>query len=490
MAVFQVESGSCTGRGFADVDADGFLAKYKAWVVKDAAAGGPGWHILLDQSANPVAKTFTVPDHTNDQCYCVDHGYYNGDIVYVSNTGGALPTGLSATEYYVIKVDDDNFRLTSLASGPQYPAFTGYTNILSAGSGTQSVIARTTYIIVSTASAPGVNDAVKILKVSMKTNEAGYVRVQFLLSFDTVNKIARGYWGGYWLATYDSASFAYDFRGGDECMLIQSRLGTSWNCSGIDDWTGDVNFVEAATATDTLLAAATAGSNVVLSVNDASLFAVGKHYFIYDYSGVSSKFVSGSYLYHIDYVKVTARDTDADTVTIQTLGIDFPIGAVIASYAHRFFCFGNSVISGSGIAYDNMSYYNTFSETQLPYYSVDGYQYSSHAQNTVIYGKLSSGIAYGLLGVMAPNDDSQYAMQKFSVVEYSKSNSNTDPTVGCNRAYGVSNNIYVTKIGTMAKMMDGRTLGSKNYLYFEPDDLVASGSSTYGMCILDTESAS
>ena len=40
--VVQEESGSCTGRGFADVDANGLLAKFKDWVVKTPVNGGPG----------------------------------------------------------------------------------------------------------------------------------------------------------------------------------------------------------------------------------------------------------------------------------------------------------------------------------------------------------------------------------------------------------------------------------------------------------------
>jgi len=54
MAVFQKETGLCTGRGFADVDAAGYLAKLKTWIVKAPASGGPGWTILLDKTTLPV----------------------------------------------------------------------------------------------------------------------------------------------------------------------------------------------------------------------------------------------------------------------------------------------------------------------------------------------------------------------------------------------------------------------------------------------------
>lgn len=45
---YQIESGSCIGRGF---DANGFLGKLKTWIVKVAGSGGPGWFIVDDQSA-------------------------------------------------------------------------------------------------------------------------------------------------------------------------------------------------------------------------------------------------------------------------------------------------------------------------------------------------------------------------------------------------------------------------------------------------------
>ncbi len=45
----------------------------------------------------------------------VAHGYETGDgPLFLSNSGGALPAGLAAdTPYWIIKVDDDNFRLAA-----------------------------------------------------------------------------------------------------------------------------------------------------------------------------------------------------------------------------------------------------------------------------------------------------------------------------------------------------------------------------------------
>lgn len=60
------------------------------------------------------------------------HGLKNGDIVQVSNTGGALPTGLSAsTNYYVIDATTDTFKLSATYFGASV-------DMTDTGSGTHS----------------------------------------------------------------------------------------------------------------------------------------------------------------------------------------------------------------------------------------------------------------------------------------------------------------------------------------------------------------
>jgi len=65
-----------------------------------------------------VAFTFTA-DSATDELHAVAHGLETGDgAALVSNAGGGLPAPLAAaTDYYVIKVDADNFKLaTTLAN--------------------------------------------------------------------------------------------------------------------------------------------------------------------------------------------------------------------------------------------------------------------------------------------------------------------------------------------------------------------------------------
>lgn len=82
-------------------------------------------------------QTFTA-DSSTDQLHVVAHGLNTGDGPFqVSNSGGALPAGLTAlTDYYVVKVDADNFKLaTSLTN-----ALAGtIIDITSNGTGTQTI---------------------------------------------------------------------------------------------------------------------------------------------------------------------------------------------------------------------------------------------------------------------------------------------------------------------------------------------------------------
>lgn len=63
---------------------------------------------FLDAAVTAAADTIGI----------AGHGFITGDRVQVANSGGALPTGLSAaTDYWVIKVSDDAIKLaTSLAN--------------------------------------------------------------------------------------------------------------------------------------------------------------------------------------------------------------------------------------------------------------------------------------------------------------------------------------------------------------------------------------
>lgn len=53
---------------------------------------------------------------------CVGHGLQSGDQIIVANSGGALPTGLSAsTRYWPIQVSANRFQLAAYPNGPAIP---------------------------------------------------------------------------------------------------------------------------------------------------------------------------------------------------------------------------------------------------------------------------------------------------------------------------------------------------------------------------------
>jgi hypothetical protein len=121
MAKWQVESGVAHGRGFSAQDPLGLCAKITSFMKRPAANGTP--------------QVFTADAGTNNLS-CAGHGYVTGDSVSFTTTG-ALPLPLLAnTEYYVIYVGVDTFKLAT----SYYLAGIGTElDITTAGSGTNSV---------------------------------------------------------------------------------------------------------------------------------------------------------------------------------------------------------------------------------------------------------------------------------------------------------------------------------------------------------------
>lgn len=65
---------------------------------------------LVISAVTPAAKAFTAA--ATDICTAAAHGWQTGVKLQVSNSGGALPSGLLAvTDYFVIKLTADTFKL-------------------------------------------------------------------------------------------------------------------------------------------------------------------------------------------------------------------------------------------------------------------------------------------------------------------------------------------------------------------------------------------
>lgn len=103
------------------------------WGMQQSASGFFGVTGNI-QAGSPSPVTITDVNITYSYLTATNHGLFSGQIVTMASTG-TLPSGLSAGNYYVIKLDADTFRLAAsianaMASTPVY------VNLTSVGSGT------------------------------------------------------------------------------------------------------------------------------------------------------------------------------------------------------------------------------------------------------------------------------------------------------------------------------------------------------------------
>ena len=488
MAVWQVEEALAYGRGFADTDANGLLAKFKAWVVKSGANGGPAWFIHDDQSAG-ASHTFGTSgvNITDDIITCTGHGLVTGRGV-VFSTSNTLPGGLTVgTYYYAINLTENTFKVaTSILNAYAGTAI----NLTSVGSGTQTLALAHPYIVVCDVETPVVNDLAtgpgslppKFVKIGMQDNQAGYIQMQYYMWWNATTHIGYGVWAGWIVNTYDSANFEYRFRGGVEGLVVSTRLESTWYHSGVLEWEGDANLVEATSKYGVLSAGATAGLNAVITLHSgqAANFTVGKYYFIYDFNAKTS----------VNYVKVTAKSEINDTITVESLASSFAENSVIASYAHRFTAFGTTIYSSQ----DAFSALTTGTGNPLctiPYVSSTSDTYVHHDQN----GWIGSGAKWDYLSLtlaqMAPDDYGNRAVMRPLIGEFARPNdtSSSTYTTGMNRSYGQVKNLYIAYSNSRVRGSDGLTVNTKNYVFLAShSELNYGGSANYDLLFLDTES--
>lgn len=569
MAIFQVESDTCHGRGFSRDDSNGFLARLASFLMRPAVDG--------------ASQNFTV-NATTDQATCTAHGYSNGDPIIVTSTT-TLPAPLTeTTEYYIIYVDANTFQLATTygnaidgvavdltdtgtgthsvyakGGGANYHVFADYsdsaaqnfaTTDVNTGADTITLTAHTieqgmrvrfsttgtlpsgissgttyiatvvdantiklstseanwyslTYVDITTtgsgthtmtkyefsmyfcntvgATANDYNTGPdggppKFIRISMYTEAAGFVGVQSVMWHDLTAHASYGFWHGMLLATYDDADFAYDIRGGDECYLFSTRLGTAWDCVGLDTFVGDANLVEGTDKVGVLQSGVTAGSSVVLQLDtgEAANFTVDKWYFLFDYSIHTWN----------DYVKVTNVDTGTDQITVDAVYQDFPAGSVIGAYVHRWVGFGDKPTYTTAMQY----FYRFFGETVtsavsvLPYVSDENAVDRYSTTGEYIKDELECVLNYpeDYLTCMNPNDEGNQAVMRPGINEYND-----------NRGYGILKNIFICRVNSMASFLDGKTIGGKNYLHTQTEGvLFYQGSTNYATLFLDSESSS
>jgi len=476
MAVLQITNGACTGRGFADTSVSGYMSKFYDWITKIPASGGPGWNILLDKSIYPTTKTMT--SMISGVIISSGHGFYSNEIIRYYTSGTIINGLTNNTDYYVTKVNDNSFKLST----NHFNVGIGtYINITNSGVGSQTFTLSGPYIIISDEPSPQINQVCKFMKVGYGIPQGSYIQVQYFIGWNNTSKILGSIYGGYIIETVDDGNFAYDFRGGDECMILQSRIGTTWDSTGMDTWTGDSTFLEGLDHSGTLRSVGVPGTNSVayLRSGESSNITSGEYYYLYDYSQLP--------YVRLEYSKCTYVDAGADSVTFSGLVHTFPSGSVIGSYPHRYMCFGNNI-------YDNNSFcYSTYIPYTIPYTSHPNWYYCSNLGYGSISSSCRSSYEDGILNSSSPDEKGRHLMEKWNILEWASNQSNytTHNYNGMNRFYGSANNLYLTKINSMARSQDGLIYGGKQYLYFMLSSEIGGygGSASYAILYPDSVSS-
>lgn len=493
MAVFNVTNGLCTGRGFVS---GAYLQEFADWVVQ-SPPNGPGWHILMDRTSSSITdpQTCSYDDATSDYRFDKSsHPFYTGERVLSS----AVTSGYG----YIRKLNDDSFSLYISPGQAFIGGSGGRRNFF--GSGTTDVTLVGPYIVASDQSSlqpnspDATNAAPKIVKIGMYDAEAGFIRVQFPLALVEVSspfedKVMPQIVSGYLINTLDDAEFEYDFRGGDEAMMIAASTGATYDLAGIDQWIGDNVLVRGKDKYGILTSDATTGTGVILTLQDSSQaadFEIGFWYYLYDFTYHTD---STEVYYHnrANYVEITGTGTgsglSADQIKVGELFVDFPTGAVIAAYRHRLYTFGNYTLDYEYVTGEPGMCWTE--QIRLPYIS------SKSGSLSVVHNMISPtmlggsqfDVAKGYLQGMNLDDLGRQAAQHPGIAEYDALDGGSDVM---NRAYGNAVNTYIAENNydstAYSPGRDGLNINSREWVYMS--SAIPTPLSQDGFFLLNTES--
>ncbi len=449
--------------------------------------GGANWY-LHDDFSRMAPKTFATTDVNiaTNVITLVAHGFSNGHKVTITSTGTVPGNLVSGTAYWVIRLTADTFSLASEEDDAWYGTVR---DITSTGTGTHTITTAEHFVVLTDTASPSPNDyntspagcAPKYIKVGYLVSESGIVRTQACYYWDSATHVGCNIWAGMVTNTYDSALFSYQLIGGDEFFFQATLLGATWDFQHIDTFTGFSSKLEAITKVGVVTTSPTGTGTLVevqLGTGQAANFAVNSYYYLYDFVGHT----------WANYVKVTARNTGTDTVTLDTVTHAFPVGAVLTPYAHRFY------MAGDGANATNMS---------VDYTGGTAYRYvipmaSGAVEREVIhsfYDSSTYGGCYGqcyaftggdeYISVGIPDDMGNYDCVRRVVAELLNFLPTFPPasSASMNRVYGKTNNVVRTRRGTMGWFLNTRTLQGNEYLNY------GNGSSTYTDMVMYTESA-
>jgi len=529
MVAFNYEQDTCTGRGFITDSANGILKNFHDWVTRSAVStpvskstGGPAWFIIDDQSItsggsankvarlssvytgvgtsfdtiaeiaaitdgefkitiNAVANDITAVDFTGDATWddvastlqvkiraasaSANDGYDSAVVkhIYTSSTGDIdhviQDHGASSTENkhrFIIVVGEADMAILALAAitSPSGTALHGGSYLNMANSSYIIAPDDDPFIVVSDNSSPTALSGAKFLKVGMDTTEAGQIFIENYMWWDTTIHKGFGITHTKALNTFDDAEFVYDFRGGPEFLSIGTRLNSAWDHFAIDEWTDNTNLVEDNTKASNTVAALSAGATGVdVTASEGSNFTANKYYWLIDLTQAEA----------VEYVKVTVVATD--TLTFETaLTNDFASGALLTSYYQRTFSLGNQARAISAL-----NRYTTI--MALPLRSLINKEWGIDANSGNAYSTARADYLLQTLIDIDPDDEGSSAVMKPLIGEVAYAG--TDG----NRYYGTPKNMYYTGVGTMAQMLNGRTISSAAWVYFQLSNAIQAGGS-------------
>lgn len=469
---FEKNQGTCTGRGFIDVDADGWCKN-----LHDFVTGHADWSIILDRSTLPTQKTCTDANGTTEIITCAGHGYKNGEMVRFQDLGNGVPGSLNTTSDYYIGVETiDTFKVYSSINTLQAGSAINI-NSLAANFG---VTRMEPYILVSDDGTPSnANDLKNMIKIGYHTQEAGYVRIQMIGAYDPAEEEILFLYAGYRLTSLDAAAFIFDFRANDTGLFyVQTQVSGTWRGAGVDEFAPLSNYLESPTTiSGTAQTSLANGSDVVVQVTDAAeanLFTKNEWYYIYDfrYDAVIPR-IAAAYG-ECNGVGV-ADGLNADEIRFTTLNNNFNSGAKISPYPLPIFTFANG---WSGNINDYCESSNNVN--QIPFYGrSDGStgHYCIHDQAGRIVGGAIISREITAITIAAPDDKGNYTVQRPLMCEYYRPNSDTTRTQ-MNRPYGESKNIYISDDDGLSIMTTGRTIDSKEHIHIGVESSMFLGGSS------------
>ena len=443
---YQIEQNVYTGDGTASP----FWVKLDNWLLRSAAMGGAGWTIHDDLST--VTNTaISAIDTGTDIMTAAGHNLHTGQEVYLATTG-VIPTGLTAgATYFAIVVDSANFKVaTTLAN-----SITGTQIDITAAGSANTVHNRPIKVYRNQSETPAPNDVVRYLKIWHEGSVSKALYIQEVLYWNPTTHIGYGYWSGRKASPGTSGSITYDLRGNTTFLAITANLAGVNQQIIFDTFTAPTSLIEATSKTGALTSGVTAGSSVVLPLNAGQYqnFTVGNYYYIYD-------MVSHTW---VDYIKVTGIDTVGNTITADLIRYNYPAGAVIGAYPHRFCSFGyNDNSSGNQ---DNIITTNGGTNASIPYMSRSQYCVHNQTGTINISAKMEVRSILNSQSLSQPDDQSNYYALRPVISELSD-NTSTALSTSANRILGTADNLYLSSTANNTANVTQRLIGGYYYKTF------------------------